>query len=226
MRYGPSIVKNGLVLCLDAADRNSYSGTGTVWKDISTNNNTATLVAGPGYSFSNGGYFTFNGSTQYALVNNSIISSVTNSSIFIWFYPTAAGQIISELGQSAINTSYHDSNIEISSGGVISFSCWPGLSTNKVTSAQSFNSWYYLGFTYSDTLLTAYINGISVGTTTFTRSGPGSLYYGLCAADGTNMGTQAYGAGSMGNFKVYNRGLSALEVLQNYNALKGRFNLQ
>jgi len=62
-----------------------------------------------------------------------------------------------------------------------------------------------------------------VGTTTFTRSGPGSLYYGLCAADGTNMGTQAYGAGSMGNFKVYNRGLSALEVLQNYNALKGRF---
>jgi hypothetical protein len=39
------------------------------------------------------------------------------------------------------------------------------------------------------------------------------------------MGTSAYGSGKMGNFMFYNRGLSSTEVLQNYNAQKGRFGL-
>jgi len=224
---GPKIVTNGLVLLLDAADKNSYSGSGTSWKDLSGNNNSATLTNSPTFSSNNNGVISFSSaSSQYALINNSILTSPTNQSVFAWFYPTTAGQIVAELGQSAINTSYHDSNIEISSGGVFSFSCWHGSLTNKVTSTQSFNSWYYLGFTYSGTLLTAYINGINVGTTTFTRSAPSSLYYGLCSTDSTNMGTQGYAGGNLGSFKVYNRALFAIEILQNYNAIKGRFNLQ
>jgi len=47
----------------------------------------------------------------------------------------------------------------------------------------------------------------------------------LCSIDGTNMGTNAYGSGKMGNFMFYNRALSATEVLQNYNATKTRFGL-
>ena len=144
----------------------------------------------------------------------------------MWFNPAAAGQIVSELGQATINTGYHDSNIEVNSSGIFSFSVWHGSLTNKVvSSAKSFNNWYHLGFTYSGTTFTAYINGSSIGTTTFTRQPPTSLHYGLCSIDGTNMGTSAYGSGKMGNFMFYNRALSATEVLQNYNAQKGRFGL-
>jgi len=31
---GPDIVTDGLVLCLDAADKISYSGSGTTWSDL------------------------------------------------------------------------------------------------------------------------------------------------------------------------------------------------
>jgi hypothetical protein len=226
IRGGPTIVENGLVLHLDVANPKSYISGSSTWYDSSGNKNTATFPNSVSFSSNNASVLSFTtANSQYALINNSIISSPTNQSTFIWFYPTTAGQIVAELGQSAINTSYHDSNIEISSGGVISFSCWHSSLTNKVTSTQSFNFWYYLGFTYFGTTLTAYINGISVGTTTFTRNAPSSLYYGLCSIDSTNMGTAGYAGGNLGSFKVYNRALSAIEVLQNYNAYKGRFGI-
>ena len=144
----------------------------------------------------------------------------------MWFNPAAAGQIVSELGQATIDAGYHASNIEVNSSGIFSFSVWHGSLTNKVvSSAKSFNNWYHLGFTYSGTTFTAYINGSSIGTATFTRQPPSSLHYGLCSIDSTNMGTGAYGSGKMGNFMFYNRALSATEVLQNYNAQKGRYGL-
>ena len=52
---GPKIVTNGLVLALDAADRNSYPGTGTIWRDLSGNNNNCSLVNEPTYSSAKGG---------------------------------------------------------------------------------------------------------------------------------------------------------------------------
>jgi hypothetical protein len=116
------------------------------------------------------------------------------------------------------------------STGVICFSTWHGSLTNKVSSAaKSFNAWYYLGWTYSGTTLTAYINGISVGTTTFARQAPFNngynLHYGLGALDGTNMGDGSYCAMRVGSFQVYNRGLTAAEVARNYNSNKSRYGL-
>ena len=63
--YGPSIVKSGLVLALDAANRKSYPGSGTVWSDLSGNNITGSLVNGPTYSSANGGSIVFDGTNDY-----------------------------------------------------------------------------------------------------------------------------------------------------------------
>ena len=52
---GPDIVDSGLVLALDAADRNSYPGSGTTWTDLSGRGNNGTLTNGPTYSSVNGG---------------------------------------------------------------------------------------------------------------------------------------------------------------------------
>jgi len=221
-----SITTNGLVLCIDAGFTASYSSSGVTWYDVSTGNTVATLVNGPTFNSSNGGSIVFDGINNYVITANLLNPTTNpNESVFVWFYPTAAGQIVTELGQSTINTGWHDSNIEVSSAGIFSFSIWHGNLTNRVVStAKSFNTWYHIGFTYSGTTLTAYINGSSIGTTTFTRQTTSSLYYGLCSIDtATNMGTSAYGTGRMGNFIFYNRALSAAEVLQNYNAQSSRY---
>jgi hypothetical protein len=228
--YSPKIVTDGLVCYFDIANSKSYLGSGTSLVDLSENKFSATLTNGPTFNAGNCGYLTMDGTNDYILTGN-LASPLGLSSIeshFTWVYPTAAGQIVSELGQGTSDTGWHDSNIEISSGGVFSFSTWHGSLTNRVSStAKSFNAWYH------NTTLTAYINGLSIGTTTFTRTPPytygtpGSygLYYGLFSQDGTNMGTYAYAAGRFGSFMVYNKSLTANEVMQNYNATKARFGL-
>jgi hypothetical protein len=226
--YNPRIITDSLILCLDAANTKSYPGSGTTWTDLSGNGKVATLTNGPAYNSGNGGYISFDGSNDYAITTTSLYNPTTfpDESVFVWWYPTAAGNIISELGQATPNAGWHDSNIEISTGGLISFSTWHGSLTNKVTSsAKSFNTWYNLGFVYSGTTLTAYINGESIGTTTFTRETNSVLFYAIAAQDSTNMGTNAYAAGRCGAFYNYNRALTDTEVVQNYNALRGRFGL-
>jgi hypothetical protein len=188
---------------------------------------TGTLTNGPVYSSNNNGYFSLDGVNDY-IITSSLFNPTTfpNLTQILWFYPTSAGQIVCELGQSTINSAWHDSNIEISSGGIISFSIWHGSLTNKVTSsAQSFNKWYQLALTYSGTTCTAYINGSSIGNTSFTRSTTSALYYGIGATDSTNMGTAGYAGGRVSIFMVYQRALTSDEILNNYNAHRGRFGL-
>ena len=78
MYYGPKIVTNGLVLALDAADKNSYPGTGTIWKDLTTNANNGTLVNTPTFSNSNGGTLLFNGTNQAIDVTSNSSLRPTN----------------------------------------------------------------------------------------------------------------------------------------------------
>jgi len=225
------IISNGLILSLDAGNAASYPGSGTTWTDLSGNGNTGTLVNGVGYSASNGGALTFDGTNDYVLANNTSLNSKfssTSVSHFSWVYLTGAGVLVSELGQTTPNSGWHDSNIEINSSGAFSFSTWHDSLTNKVVSSnQSFNIWYYVGFTYGGTTLTAYINGSSIGTTTFSRQAPynngNQTHYALFSTDATNMGTGGNGVGRCAAFSVYNRALTAAEVSQNFQALRGRF---
>ena len=226
------LASSGLICHLKTAP-----STGSTWTDNVGNSN-ASLANSPTYSSSNGGYISLNGSNQYVLTSTSLNAQISGTSpnksndqsIFIWCYPTEQGVIVSELGQAVVNASYHDSNIEMSSGGLISFSCWHNGLTNKVTSSsRSFNAWYNLGWTYIGTTLTAYINGVSIGTATLTRAAPfnsgSNLHYALGAEDSTNMGEGSYCAMRVGSFLVYNRALTGNEVLMNYNSNKSIYGL-
>jgi hypothetical protein len=228
-----AVVGSGLICHLKTAPP-----TGSTWTDDVGNSN-ATLANSPTYSSSNGGYISLNGSNQYIMTSTSLNAQIsgtspnksTAQSIFIWCYPTEQGIIVSEIGQAAINVSWHDSNIEITSAGVICFSVWHGGLTNKVSSTEkSFNTWYNLGWTYSGTTLTAYINGASIGTATLTRAPPfnsgNNLHYALGAEDSTKMDSDgSFCAMRVGSFQVYNRGLTADEVATNYNTYKAIYGL-
>lgn len=101
--YNTSIVRDGLVLHLDAANVKSYSGSGTVWNDLSGNGNDGTLTNGPLYSAGNNGYFTFDGSNDFISTNNYSLDFGTDSfTLAIWFKTsnnTQRGKIINK-GQS------------------------------------------------------------------------------------------------------------------------------
>jgi hypothetical protein len=218
--------QTGLIVNLDANNASSYTGTGTTWTSIASAFN-YTLVNGPTYTSGIPAYFTADGTNDYIISTNLKASFTTNDiSIFMWVYPITAGQLYVELGQNTVNTGWHASNIEINTSGAFSFSLWHNSLTSKVVSSnQSFNQWYYVGLTYSGTSLNAYINGVNIGSTTFTRSVNSTFYTALFPIDTTNMGTGSYSNSRVNSLHMYNTAITAADVLQNYNYLKSRFGL-
>jgi hypothetical protein len=180
IEYNPVVDMNGLIYWYDTANSRSYSGSGSA---VSSLPGGSAMNLYNGYSTTGSGAtlaISLNGTNAYALTETNLYSQFPSSStsMFIWAYSSAAGNIVSELGQAIINAAWHDSNIEINSSGVVSMSVWHGSLTNRVTSsAISFNTWYQLGWTYNGTTFTGYINGVSFGTTTFTRSRNGRNIY-------------------------------------------------
>ena len=84
MFYGPKIITNGLVLYLDAANRNSYPGSGTTCTDLSGNNNNFTLVNGPTFSSGNMGNIVFDGTDDYLLINSLVWNYNADFTIQFW----------------------------------------------------------------------------------------------------------------------------------------------
>ena len=226
--YNPKIVKDGLVLHLDAANPRSYPGTGTAWSDLSTSLNNATLVNTPTYSTSNNGYFTFNGSTQYATVADSeslrISSSITVQSFFyISTYAIWAGIVGKSTGLKAVyglSLSPSSQRLRFNYNNVI-----PWTSNVESTSTISTGQWIYGAATYDGTNVKIYLNGVldktqNIGAITFdtTPGIPVDIAF-------DNPGADEYLNGRVSIASIYNRALSDVEVLQNFNATKGRYGL-
>jgi len=219
MYFSPRIVTNGLILVLDAADKNSYSGSGTSWTDLSGNNNTGALTNGPTFNSSNGGNITFDGINQCVVVNsNASILSTTAYTKIAWFYPTnfATGNNIIGGGNSGQHTMWLAGGNKLNAGHNGS---WSTIVSNTTL---SLNNWYFGAVTFNTTTgWVLYLNGVSestnASTTTFT--GNGEI---LLAAYGT--GTNVF-TGRIACGLVYNRVLTATEILKNYNATKTRFGL-
>jgi len=232
MYYGPRIVSNGLVLCLDAANKNSYRGTGTTWTDLSGNGNNGTLTNGPTFSTTNGGNIIFDGTNDYIDVANTTTSfsfANTTFTVSIWFKPAVLsnGALISKDGATSGWSIW-----VVSDGTIVSF-LKNGSTVDayqKLTSSVlQINRWFNIVsvITTSTTItgnnsITNYVNGIlnigtTIATTTYNADNSFNLYLGRRT-------TSPYYNGSLAITQIYNRSLSASEVLQNYNATKSRFN--
>jgi hypothetical protein len=80
-------------------------------------------------------------------------------------------------------------------------------------------NWHYGVFTFNGTTGIMYVDGTTAGSSTgYFNSNSYTNYVGRRAAG-------QYFSGSIANVGIYNRAISATEILQNYNTLKGRFNL-
>ena len=107
--YSPKISTDGLVLCLDAANTKSYSGSGTVWSDLSRGGNNGTLTNGPTFNSGNGGSIVFDGVNDYVDCGVSNISLPINITLISWIYQsttTGYRNIITKEGATFTDLDY------------------------------------------------------------------------------------------------------------------------
>ena len=210
MYYGPRIVSSGLVLCLDAANKVSYRGSGTTWNDLSGNGNNGTLLNGVGFNqYQNGGTLTFDGVDDYVSIPDI---NFTTATIDIWVYINA----YSAGGAVFVYQSSNGFEIWAGTDNVIRYNKNP---STGLTSGPGFtlNSWNNIVATSDGTANRLYLNNVNIGSTN------GGIF------DNTSgdIRISGYGGymvnGRCSILKMYNRALTNSEIAQNYNATKGRY---
>jgi hypothetical protein len=231
---GPNIVSNGLILNLDAANTKSYISGSTAWNDISRGGNNGTLTNGPTFNTGSGGSIVFDGVDDYVLLNTlSTLVGTSNVSIECWFYnnTTTSGfqNIVGQFNGSSgwlIHTSTNvNQKIIVLVGGGTAY----GGVNNTPTGA-----WFNTVLVYDGTLtgdtnkLKMYINGIYRTYDTWMGGTVPSTWPNATSVNvaiGSLLGYGRYFNGNIPIIRIYNRTLTSQEVLQNYNATKGRFGL-
>jgi len=229
---GPSIIKDGLTLCLDVTNLNSYSGTGTVWKDLAQGlifNSTGTQT--PLETINGAKSFAFNGSGYWYC--NSGFGNVDlggDCTIILWLYSESISvrkTVFEKAGTS--NASYQQ---EVAMTWEVA---------NDISWYSRLNPDYDFGSTAACTIGSWNMMAIkmSTGKTATARSGYYSKNGGswiqnytsrsstaLIAAGEIRIGTGYAGACDVGNVGMvvcYNKMLNDAEILNNYIATKSRF---
>lgn len=231
--HSPRIITDRLVLCLDAANRKSYPGTGTDWNDL-TNNYNGTFLNTPTFSNNN---FTFANNNYVRFPANIYTQDNSVFSFSLWFRATAPGVI---LHQTTANNNGSNSGwvpaVYITSSNKIRVTGFWGVGVGGGYSDPNdilYGKWYNITHTfdssnnrrtYVDGTLVSTINGAQITYSSNYFLILGSGYAGSWPGDpGPNITVGL--TGQLNSFFFYRKPLSDGEVLQNYNALKGRFML-
>jgi hypothetical protein len=228
------IVTDGLVLCLDAADLNSYPTTGTTWFDLSRSNN-GTLTNGPTFSGTGASSsIVFDGVDDYIdLGSLSTLVGKTNVTVDCWFFndslPSGFQSIVGQFaGNGWLIHTYKDNpnlSILVLVGGGGSYG---GINITPT------NTWYNVMLSYDGTLtgdqnrLKMYVNGVLRTFDSYVGGEVPSTWPDATAVNatiGTLLGYGRYFNGKIPIVRIYEKTLSASEVRQNYNAQKARFGI-
>jgi hypothetical protein len=229
--YGKDIVRDGLVLHLDAANPQSYDGNSTTWRDLSGNGNHGTLVNGPTYNSSNKGSVVFDGVNDY-IQGNTVLEPKDYITISAWYKATGA-----------------PSGFNDSAGGVIICSSpdyihgyW--LSHSWLNQTAQFSTYINNGMTSStNTALNNVINNVVGvwdgskqyiyinGVLSTSRNYTTPIYYSTTGDRNFRIGKWGYSIyqrqfnGLIYNISMYSIALTSNQILQNYNATKSRYGL-
>ena len=218
--HNPTIITNGLILFLDTANQKSYPGSGTNWTDLSGNGLNATISNNPTYSTSNNGILTFSAANAGATSTGT--SSLYNFgtgdfSVECWIKTNGSGGFgpVFSLDNNLDGTGI----IFYATTSTNNFRTWIASSANNSTKIIADNVWHQLVACRASGTVSKYIDGVLDGT----YSAVGSVLTNQNAKIGWNYGGGYAYTGSMSKVAVYNRALSATEVLNNFVALRGRF---
>jgi hypothetical protein len=219
--YLGNISAQGLVLNLDAAIQGSYPKTGSLWTDISGNNNNGTLVNGPAYTGSDYGAIVFDGTDDYVVISSSAILAPRTGDFCadFWLYPTSHSSLASPVSITAITNGIwigrNGSNFVLRAYAVAD------RIQNPILPATS--SWTNVSITRNGTNNVMYYNGAPSATSASNQDFvQGTTYLGSDGPPGPGI---FYFDGRIATDKYYNTGLSQFQVWQNFNAYKSRYGI-
>ena len=220
LHHNPRIVTSGLILALDAADINSYTGSGATWTDLLQSGVNGNLTNGPTFTSANGGVIVFDGADDYVRLSPPTTYSEYTVQFFCkWISSVGVSERLfgcDAFGTYTIfnpyNIGFHynplggvPSSVTLSSGVNIGFGAWCQVVVTVSTLSST---------------VVIYVNGIARNSwSTLPAANLSSNIF---------IGKQntLYGANcQFANFQLYNRAITADEVTQNFNAHKNRFGL-
>lgn len=213
------IVTSGSILYLDAGNPASYPGTGTIWTDLSGNNNSGSLINSPTFNSANNGSLVFNGTNQYANTANTV--NLTTATFLMWIKSNGNqdqydGMIFSRDTQ-ATGMNFQSSNQIGYTWNSAEFGWASGLSVPN-------SEWCMVSVVVNPSNAIAYLykqSGITTATNTTTHStSTGNKFV---------IGQDTFGSrfinANVSLVMVYNRALSQAELTQNFNATKYRYGI-
>lgn len=225
MYIGPKITTDGLIYYFDAANIKSYPGTGITIKNISGQLIDGRLQNSPPFSSSFGGYFAFNGSNQFIELDANTVFSIPSGSIETWvrcndITSSIANQVVSRT--NTLTATFNILKRNSASGNDWTFRVrTPAAQYDVNTNEQIDQKWNHVVGTQDSTSMKIYVNGVLKNTTAQTGSLTTDNFTGCWI--GNNGGTAGYTNGDIAIVKIYNKALTQNEILNNYNATKGRF---
>ncbi len=222
-----SIVTDGLVFYVDAANDKSYSGSGTTWIDLAGSNN-GTLTNGPTFDSGNGGSIVFDGTNDYVAMSNDLFSGNNEGTL----------EVIASTDDVTNDRKFftQEGSSSTTDGSGFNFTCEQGgirhrhfggnrtYGAGQISVGAIFHASIVIpsSATQTDDLL-VYINAQNHSGSQ-TAGGVKTLNI---ASGKTEIGAEtrfnSFFDGKIYCVKVYNRALTASEISQNYNALKSRF---
>lgn len=223
LAHSPSIVMNGLVLCLDAGNTKSYPGSGTTWTDLSGKGNTGTLTNGPTYSSSNGGSIVFDAIDDFVTSPSSsdFAFGTGDFTLDVWVYPVSFSSYTHMISLPDQNTFGLKAGRTGDNPGVIYF-----FSTSYTTFGSiagwtlTLNTWQNVLFKRESSVGYGFLNGKLIGSASLFTNNFSAQTLNIHKGHPTEF-TQC----RMSSIKIYKRALTASEISQNFNALRGRFGI-
>jgi len=224
-KFANTIVQQGLVLNLDAGNIYSYGGAGTTFYDVSPTALSWTINNAT-YNSSDPKYFSYNGSNSWLQSSTSAAFDTQTLTMECWFYTSVVVQNGFLFEKGAVNSQY---SMFLNQGDVFYFRTIGGTINNQDLTFTSStyltaNVWNHVICTYNGSIKIIYVNGVQVASVNASgtlNTGQTNQYIGKYGDAGNNYPFN----GRIGESRVYNIALSAAQVLQNYNATKGRFGL-
>ena len=224
VQYNPGIVTDGLVLCLDAANSKSYPTSGNTAYDLSSINNEINLINGVTFD-NNIKSFNFDGVNDYINCNNNSALRLNSAfTITVAFNATVfdkSWQALVTKGDSSFRihrfSNINPVKIAFGTSGL-------SLVDSETNTIINTNQNYIVTCVYTGSQKIIYVNGVLDRTDNVTGSLTQDSIYNVAIGENLQP-TSRHFNGKIYCVQIYNKGLNSSEVLQNFNALRGRFGI-
>jgi hypothetical protein len=215
---GLSIVKDGLVLYMDAANPKSIISGSTIWTDLSKEANSGILTNGAIFSSFNRGSIQFDGANDFIYAGASPSLQTQQFTYCFWAYPLLNALT---LKGSSLLSGAPQFRIQGTTTGNLILIKQNVIALPESTTPVNFNQWNYLCVSYSSPIVSYYINGVSAGVASSSQifTNFGNMWIGARTA------STEFFKGNIATVQIYNKVLTDAEILQNYNTTKSRYGL-